>query len=149
MGRHKDGRLEPWSKAQHDKPAFEKYKKARQDMHPRFSQQEQGSSRRPSRATRCAPQYREGGDGSSPSSDDEDTEDFRVEHRKRKSTDRRLDDDDSPDDEQEIEEEEAPSVQLPPQGGHPAHNIHFGMLKVHLTAVPDYVAESPSLVLAN
>jgi hypothetical protein len=41
MGRHKDGRLEPRSKAQHDRPAFEKYKKARQDMHPRISQQEQ------------------------------------------------------------------------------------------------------------
>ena len=40
MGRHKDGKLEPWSKAQDDRPAFEKYKKARQDMHPRFSQQE-------------------------------------------------------------------------------------------------------------
>jgi len=66
-------------------------------MHPRFNQEE--SSRRPTLATRGAPQYRESGDGSSPSSDDEDTEDFRVEHRKRKSTDRRLDDDDSPDDE--------------------------------------------------
>ena len=29
MGRHKDGRLEPWSKAQHDRTTFEKYKKAR------------------------------------------------------------------------------------------------------------------------
>jgi hypothetical protein len=55
MGRHKDGRLEPRSKAKHDKPAFEKYKKARQDLHPRFSQQEQGSSGRPSTATRGAP----------------------------------------------------------------------------------------------
>ena len=49
-GENKDGRLEPRSKAQHDKPMFEKYKKARQDMHPKFSQQEQGSSKRPSRA---------------------------------------------------------------------------------------------------
>jgi hypothetical protein len=99
MGRHKDGR--------HNGPAFEKYKKARQDMHPRFSQRDQGSSRRPSRATRGAPQYREGGDGTSPSSlssNDDETEDYRVEHRKRKSTDRDLDID-SPDD-----EEEAPSV---------------------------------------
>ena len=44
------GRQEPRSKHRHD-PALEKYKKARQDLHPRFSQQEQGSSRRPSRAT--------------------------------------------------------------------------------------------------
>jgi hypothetical protein len=29
MGRHKDGKVVPWSKAQHDRPAFEKYKKAR------------------------------------------------------------------------------------------------------------------------
>ena len=58
------GRQEPRSKYRHD-PALEKHKKARQDMHPRFSQQEQGSSRRPSRATRGAPQYREGGDGAS------------------------------------------------------------------------------------
>ena len=58
------GRQEPKSKHRHD-PALEKYKKARQDLHPKFSQQEQGSSRRPSRATRGAPQYREGGDGDS------------------------------------------------------------------------------------
>jgi hypothetical protein len=95
MGRHKDGRLEPRSKAQHDRPTFEKYKKARQDLHPRFSHEEQGSSRRPSRATRGAPQYKESGDGdSSPSSNDDETEDYRVEHRKRKSTDIESDDDD-------------------------------------------------------
>ena len=48
------GRQEPRSKHRHD-PALEKYKKARQDLHPKFSQQEQGSRRRPSRATRGAP----------------------------------------------------------------------------------------------
>ena len=96
-------RQEPRSKHRHD-PALEKYKKARQDLHPRFSQQELGNSRRPSRATRGAPQYRESGDGdSSPSSNDE-TEDYRVRHRKRKSTDRGSNSGNS-DDEQEIEEE--------------------------------------------
>ena len=70
-------------------------------MHPRFSQQEQGSSRRLSRATRGAPQYREG-DSSSSSY----TEEYRVEPRdkKRKSTNRGSDGGSS-DDEQEIEEE--------------------------------------------
>ena len=48
------GRQESRSKQRHD-PALEKYKKARQDLHLRFSQQEQGSSRRLSRATRGAP----------------------------------------------------------------------------------------------
>ena len=83
------GRHDPRSKHRHD-PALEKYKKARQDLHPRFSQQEQGSSRRPSRATRGAPQYRE---GDSSSSSDIDTEEYRVEHntKERKSTDRGLD----------------------------------------------------------
>ena len=57
-------------------------------MHPRFSQQEQGSRRRPSRATRGTPQYREGGDGDSSPSFDDETEDYRVENRKRKNTDR-------------------------------------------------------------
>jgi hypothetical protein len=76
MGRHKDGRVEPRSKAQHDKPAFQRHKKAKQDLHPRFGQQEQSSSRRPTRATKGAPQYRESGDGSSPSSDDDETEDY-------------------------------------------------------------------------
>ena len=79
-----------------------------------------------------------GGDGSSPSSDDDETEDYRVEHRKRKSTDRDLDVD-SPDDE-EIEEEEAPLMQHPPQGGQPAHSIRYGMLEVHSTKVLNYVA---------
>ena len=56
----------------------------------------------------------ESGDGdSSPSSDDDETKDYRVESRKRKSTDRESDDD-SGDDEEEIEEEEAPPVQYPP-----------------------------------
>ena len=47
---------------------------------------------------------------------------------------------DSLDDEEEIEEEEAPPVQHPPQGGQPPHSIHFGMLEVHSTKVPNYVA---------
>ena len=65
---------------------------------------------KPSRATRGTPQYRESGDGdSSPSSSDE-IGDYRVENRKRKSTDRESDDN-STDDEEEIEEEEeAPLV---------------------------------------
>ena len=64
------------------------------------------SSRRPSRATRGAPQYRESGDGDmSLSFDDDETEDYRVESRKRKSTDRDSDSGNS-DDEQEIEEEQ-------------------------------------------
>ena len=71
------------------------------------------SSRRPSIATRGAPQYRESGDGdSSPSSDDDETEDYRVVSRKRNSTDREPDDDNG--DNEEIEEEEAPLVQYPP-----------------------------------
>ena len=87
MGRHKDGRLEPRSKAQNDHHAFEKHKKAKQDLHPTFG--DQGGSKRPARAARGAPQYRESGDGdSSPSTDDDETEDYRVEPRKRKSTDR-------------------------------------------------------------
>ena len=100
------GRQEPRSKHRHDL-ALEKHKKARQDMHPRFSQQEQGSSRRPSRATRGTSQYREGGDGdSSPSSGDE-TKDYRLEHRKRKSTDRDSDrESDDGDNSKEIEEEQ-------------------------------------------
>ena len=79
-------RQEPRSKHRHD-PTLEKYKKARHDMHPRYSQQEQGSSRGLSRATRGAPQYKEGDNSSS---SDIDTEEYRVEPntRKRKSTDR-------------------------------------------------------------
>ena len=46
------GRQEPRSKHMHDL-ALEKHKKTRQDLHPRFSQQELGNSRRPSRATRA------------------------------------------------------------------------------------------------
>ena len=84
-----------------------RHKKSRKDIHTRFD--EQRSSRRPSRATRGATQYRESDGGSSSSSDDDDTKDYRVEHRKRKSTDRELDDNDSLDDEQE-----APPVQHPP-----------------------------------
>ena len=96
------GRQEPRSKHRHD-PALEKHKKARQEMHPRFSQQEQGSSKGLSRATRGAPQYKEGDNSSS---SDTDIEEYRVEPstRKRKSTDRDSDGDSS-DDEQEIEEE--------------------------------------------
>jgi hypothetical protein len=106
MGRHKDGKLEPRTKAHHDQPAFERHKKAKQDLHPTFSQQQQRTSRRPSRATRGAPQYRESGDGdSSPSSDDDEEENYRVEPRKRKSTDRDSDDDSG---DEEIGEEEAP-----------------------------------------
>ena len=47
-------RQEPRSKHRHD-PTLEKYKKARQDMHPRYSQQDHGTSRGLSRATRGAP----------------------------------------------------------------------------------------------
>ena len=98
------GRQEHRSKHRHDL-ALEKYKKARQEMHPRYSQQEQGSSRGLSRATRGAPQYRE---GDSSSSSNTDIEEYRVEpsNRKRKSTDRGSDGG-SLDDEQEIEEEQA------------------------------------------
>ena len=84
------GQMEPRSKAKHDHHAFERHKKAKQDLHPRFG--EQSSSKRPTRATRVAPQYRDDDGDSSPSSDD-DTKDYRVEARKRKSTDRGSDDD--------------------------------------------------------
>ena len=74
-------------------------------MHPRYSQQEQGSNGGLSRATRGAPQYKEGDNSSS---SDIDTEEYRVEPniRKRKSTNRGSDGGSS-DDEQEIEEEQA------------------------------------------
>ena len=50
------GRQEPRSKHRHD-PALEKYKKARQKMHPRF----EPTSRRSTRAaSSAAPQYLEG-----------------------------------------------------------------------------------------
>ena len=80
------GRQEPRSKHRHD-PALEKYKKARQEVHPRYSQQEQGNNKGLSRATRGDPQYKEGDNSSS---SDTDTEEYRVEPstRKRKSTDR-------------------------------------------------------------
>ena len=74
-------------------------------MHPRLSEQ---TSRRSARAAvSTAPQYREGGNGaSSPSSGDE-TEDYRLEHRKRKSTDRDSDrESDDGDNSKEIEEEQ-------------------------------------------
>jgi len=128
------GRIEPRSKAKHDHCAFERHKKAKQDLHPSFSREE--ISRRPVRAARDAPQYKESGDGdNSPSSNDDDTEDYRVEHRKRKSTDKELDDDNL----DVEEEEEAPPVQHPPQVGWPAHSIRYGMLEVHSTKVPNYV----------
>ena len=44
MAGHKDGKIEPRSKAKHDHRIFERHKK-KQDLHPSFSQQE--SSRRP------------------------------------------------------------------------------------------------------
>ena len=78
------GRQEPRSKHRHD-PALEKYKKARQKMHPRF----EPTSRRSTRAaSSAAPQYVE---RLGSSSCDTDTDEFRVEpreDRKRKSTDR-------------------------------------------------------------
>ena len=93
------GRREARSRHIHD-PTLDRYKKARQDMHPGF----EPTSRRPTRATSSvAPQYAE---GSGSSSSDTDTHEFRVEpreDRKRKSTDRGLDDGSSYG--QEIEEE--------------------------------------------
>ena len=73
-------------------------------MHPRYSPEEQGSSKGLSRATKGAPQNKEGDNSSS---SDIDTEEYRVEPstRKRKSTDRGSDGGSS-DDEQEIEEEQ-------------------------------------------
>ena len=67
---------------------------------------------RPTRATRGAPEYRESGGDNFPSSDD-DTNDYRIEPRKRKSIDRGSDCD-GLDDEEIEEEEEAPPVQHPP-----------------------------------
>ena len=113
------GRQEPRSKHRHD-PALEKYKKARQEMHPGF----QPSSRRPTRAaSSAAPQYVE---GSGSSSSDTDSDAFRVEPRedkKRKSTHRESDGDSS-DEEQEIEEESVPPVQHQPGQG-----MHYGLLE--------------------
>ena len=104
-------------------------------MHPRFSHQEQGSRRRPSRATRGAPQYRESGDGDCSSSSDDETKDYRVGHRKRKSTDRDSDrESDGGDSSKEIEEEE----QAPPVH-HLGQGMHYGLLEVHALVLPNYV----------
>ena len=78
------GRQEPRSKHRHDL-ALEKYKKTRQEMHPRFEPTSRRSTRAASSTT---PQYAE---GSGSSSSNTDTDVFRVESRedrKRKSTDR-------------------------------------------------------------
>ena len=72
--------------------ALEKYKKARQEMHPRFKPTNRRSTRA---ASSAAAQYVE---GSGSSSSDTDTDEFRVEsreERKRKSTDRGSDGDSS------------------------------------------------------
>ena len=122
------GRQEPRSKHRHD-PALEKYKKARQDMHPGFKP----TSRRSTRAaSSAAAQYTE---GSGSSSSDTDTDEFRVEsreERKRKSTDRGSDGDSS---EQEIEEEES----VPPAQHQPGQGMHYGLLETRLPNVPSYV----------
>ena len=124
------GRQEPRSKHRHD-PALEKYKKARQEMHPGF----QPSSRRPTRAaSSAAPQYVE---GSGSSSSYTDTDEFRVEsreERKRKST-HRGSDDDSSDEEEEIEEEPVSPVRHQPGQG-----MHYGLLETRLPNVPSYVS---------
>ena len=71
------GRQEPRSKHRHD-PALEKYKKARQEMHPGFKL----TNRRSTRATSsAAPQYAE---RSGSSSSDTDSDEFRVEPREDK-----------------------------------------------------------------
>ena len=123
------GRQELRSKHRHDL-ALEKYKKARQEMHPGFKP----SSRRPPRAaSSAAPQYVE---GSESSSFDTDTNEFRVEsreERKRKST-HRGSDGDSSDEEQEIEEEES----VPPVQHQPGQGMHYGLLET-LPNVPSYV----------
>ena len=103
-------------------------------MHPRYSQQEQGSSRGLSRDTRGAPQYKEGDNSSS---SDIDTEEYRVEPstRKRKSTDRDSDGG-SLNDEQEIEEEQA----VPLAQHQPGQGMHYGLLEPHPPSVPSYVS---------
>ena len=103
-------------------------------MHPRYSQQEQGSSRGLSRATRGDSQYKEG-DNSSFSNTD--IEEYRVEPstRKRKSTDRGSDDGSS-DDEQEIKKEQA----VPPAQHQPGQGMHYGLLETRLPNVPSYVS---------
>ena len=125
------GRQEPRSKHRHD-PALEKYKKARQDMHPGF----QLTSRRSTRAaSSAAAQYAE---GSGSSSSDTDTDEFRVESREernRKSTDRGSEGDSS-DEEQESEEEEP----VPPVQHQPGQGMHYGLLETRLPNVPSYVS---------
>ena len=103
------GRRQPRFKHSHD-PALDRYKKARQDIHPRLSEQ---TSRRSARAAAStAPQYRE---GDSSSSFDTDIEEYKAEprDRKRKSTDRGSDGGNSYY-EQEIEEQAVPLVQHQP-----------------------------------
>ena len=103
-------------------------------MHPRYSQQEQGSSRGLSWATRGAPQYKE---GDSSSFSDIDTEEFRVDPstRKRKSTNRGSDGGSS-DDEQEIKEEQA----IPLAQHQLGQGMHYGLLEIHPPSVPSYVS---------
>ena len=125
------GRQEPRSKHRYD-PALDRYKKARQDIHPRLSEQ---TSRRSARAAAStAPQYREGDNSSS---SDIDTQEYRVEprNRKRKSTDRGSDGGSS-DDEQEIEEEQA----VTPAQHQPGQGMHYGLLEPHPPSVPSYVS---------
>jgi len=110
---------------------LEKYKKARQEMHPGF----EPTCRRSTRAaSSAAPQYAE---GLGSSSSDTDTDEFRVEsreERKRKSTDRGSDGDSS-DEEQEIEEEKL----VRPVQHQPGQGMHYGLLETRLPNVPSYV----------
>ena len=127
-------RWEPRSKFSHD-PALDRYKKAWQDMHPRFSEQQ--TRRRSARATTStALQYREGG---SSSSSNTDIDKFRMEprDRKRKSTDRGSDDESSDGEQENEEEEPVPLVQHSYQ---PGQGMHFGLLEVHAPDLPNYVA---------
>lgn len=141
MPRQKDGKLEPHTKAHHDPSDSERHKKARHEMHPghrQYVEEHQGTSRRPSRATRGAPQYRDL-DDSSPSSDDDEEDDFRVESRQRRITDRDSDDGDSGN---EIEEEEEVPVQYGPQGAQQAEHLggrDIGFPKVFVPNVPQFV----------
>ena len=125
------GRQQPRSKHRHD-PALEKYKKARQEIHPGF----EPTSRRSTRAaSSAAPHYAE---GSGSSSSDTDSDEFRVEpreDRKRKSTDRGSYGDSS-DEEQEIEEEEL----VPPFQPQPSQGMHYGLLETRLPNVLSYVS---------
>ena len=126
------GRQEPRSKHRHD-PALEKYKKARQEMHPGFEPTSMRSTRA---ASSAAPQYAE---GSGSSSSDTDSDVFRVEpreDRKRKSTDRGSSDDSS-DKEQEIEEEEE---LVPPFQHQLGQVMHYGLLETRLPNVLSYIS---------